>query len=479
MKFDLSSIPANATVTGATLELYTTGNHVSNYSSGDKNKYNGTKGVYEAPYNFDENTVTWGNYGAGYFQSEGGNAPIGTLLEKNSNTSTGTWESFNVLSAVQDMIVNPSGNYGFMVDFDKYGRYAVEYASSENSNNSLRPKLTIEYKSSSNYINVSSPNGGEDFTTGDEMSITWTTDQTGNVGITLIGGNSNIKIADASASSGEYNWIIPYDTEEGNNYKILIGNGAINDESNSTFSINKFDSCHILIDQNFISVKSASSEQSGEGEAINAIDGDESTYWHTEYSPTEPAYPHELVFELDKVYGLSGLKYTPRQTGENGRISDYEIYVSSDGNNWGSAVSSGVWPNSSDEQFITFDSTGGKFVKFVAISEVNGNVWASVAEINLYYDIHFDYVNTDFKNTLLFKNLSKLSISENKINFASNGKYELSIFSVNGKCLGKVSGCSIGMQSVLLSKFNLAKGLYLVHLKTKGFQIQRKITINK
>ena len=36
-----------------------------------------------------------------------------------------------------------------------------------------------------------------------------------------------------------------------------------------------------------------------------------------------------------------------------------------------------------DEQTKTFSPVTGRYIRFVALSEVNGNAWASVAEINL------------------------------------------------------------------------------------------------
>lgn len=209
---------------------------------------------------------------------------------------------------------------------------SVEYASSENSNTEWRPKLVITYTPGNDYISINSPNGGEEFYTGEDIDISWTIDQLGDVTISLTDGNSDLTIDDVSASDETYSWTIPDDINEGSNYKISISNGSITGVSN-TFTIIPFDSCHILIEQNKISIKSSDSEQGGD-EAINVIDGDINSIWHTQYSPDNSPYPHEIVFELDKIYGVSGLKYTPRQDGENGRISEYEIYVSEDSADW-------------------------------------------------------------------------------------------------------------------------------------------------
>ena len=67
----------------------------------------------------------------------------------------------------------------------------------------------------------------------------------------------------------------------------------------------------------------------------------------------------------------------------DGAIEDYEFYISGDGTNWGSAVATGTFPNSSSEQEITFIPTGGRYIRLVSSLELNGNPWTSVAELNV------------------------------------------------------------------------------------------------
>ena len=59
--------------------------------------------------------------------------------------------------------------------------------------------------------------------------------------------------------------------------------------------------------------------------AKNAIDGNPSTYWHTEYRDRQTSHPHELIVDLGDVYRVSGFAYVPR--GGNGDVRDYEFFV--------------------------------------------------------------------------------------------------------------------------------------------------------
>ncbi|MFT3785126.1 MAG: glycoside hydrolase family 2 TIM barrel-domain containing protein [Tepidisphaeraceae bacterium] len=75
----------------------------------------------------------------------------------------------------------------------------------------------------------------------------------------------------------------------------------------------------------------ADSEQSGEGFARHAIDGDPSTFWHTQYNGQLPRPPHELTIDLGAPTRIKAIRFLPRQDGENGRAGEYELSISEDG----------------------------------------------------------------------------------------------------------------------------------------------------
>ena len=97
-----------------------------------------------------------------------------------------------------------------------------------------------------------------------------------------------------------------------------------------------------------------------------------------------PAFPHHLVIEFAKPVVMRGLKVLPRQDMSNGRIKDYEVFVSSDGKNWGSAVKKGKFTASGEMQVIQFGrSVEAKFLKFVALSSFEKTPYASMAELEV------------------------------------------------------------------------------------------------
>ena len=154
----------------------------------------------------------------------------------------------------------------------------------------------------------------------------------------------------------------------------------------STYSNEVIYSDYSLIPQSQLTIVSVDSEElvAEDGAAENAIDGVISTLWVTEWYRSEPVCPHEIVIDLGDIYLVGKFQYLPRQDGNiNGTVADYSIYVSEDGITWEEAVATGTFAGDTTEKEVTFAGKSGRYVRFVALSEVNGNPWTSAAEINI------------------------------------------------------------------------------------------------
>jgi len=129
----------------------------------------------------------------------------------------------------------------------------------------------------------------------------------------------------------------------------------------------------------------ADSEETDEGPAIAAFDGNPDTYWHTRYDPTVAKYPHHLTVDMGKSESINGFRYVPRQDGgANGRVKGYEFYVSTDGVNWGEPIAKGTLPNVNKGTRVPFDhAVTARYFRFVALSEQSGGPWATAAEIDV------------------------------------------------------------------------------------------------
>ena len=125
--------------------------------------------------------------------------------------------------------------------------------------------------------------------------------------------------------------------------------------------------------------------QHNDNEAVKAFDNNTTTFWHTEWEGTEPACPHTLIIDMVNTYEVTAFTYLSRQDGnQNGMVKSYEFYLSADGQTWGSPVASGQFKNTTALQTAPLTTpTAGRYLKFVAKSEINGNAWTSAAEIGI------------------------------------------------------------------------------------------------
>ncbi len=147
-------------------------------------------------------------------------------------------------------------------------------------------------------------------------------------------------------------------------------------------------------------VNVSSQEVNDPGLATMSFDDNPNTIWHTKWSTGSDPYPHEITIDLGSTYEISAFEYLTRQEGQNGRIKDFELYLSEKANEWAVPINTGTFMNTSAPQKVTFDSSvKGRYLKIIALSEVNGGPWASAAEFNLIGCIS-EIVNTEDKKIL-------------------------------------------------------------------------------
>ena len=104
----------------------------------------------------------------------------------------------------------------------------------------------------------------------------------------------------------------------------------------------------------------------------------------TQWQDASPAHPHEITIQIEPPTKIKGITYLPRQTEiENGTIKEYEVYLSTDGKDFGKPVKTGEFEKGKEKKTVSFDAKEAGFIKLVAKSEVNGEAWTSAAEIGV------------------------------------------------------------------------------------------------
>lgn len=129
----------------------------------------------------------------------------------------------------------------------------------------------------------------------------------------------------------------------------------------------------------------ASSYESSAGTVPeNAIDGDMSTLWHSQYRPQRLPLPQSITLDLGGTYDVSRLAYQPRTDGNlNGTITAYNVYASSDGQQF-ARVGSGTWADDGTLKLAGFDAPAARFIRLEATESHAGRDLASAAEIILF-----------------------------------------------------------------------------------------------
>ncbi|MBK8946860.1 MAG: alpha-L-fucosidase [Ignavibacteriae bacterium] len=158
---------------------------------------------------------------------------------------------------------------------------------------------------------------------------------------------------------------------------------AYDSDNNASDIITKeFDICKAKWKVHFVS-----SEQDDNNEhADKAIDDDENTNWITQWRPNSPDHPHSIEIDLGEKINIKGFSYLPRKEIINGTIKEFIFYTSLDGSNWDKIIQgefSNIKNNPVEQKILFQQNVDARFIKLESINEINGNPWASAAEIGI------------------------------------------------------------------------------------------------
>lgn len=126
------------------------------------------------------------------------------------------------------------------------------------------------------------------------------------------------------------------------------------------------------------------SEEAEGYSSTNAFDGNQNTFWHTEWrlKPTPP--PHEIQINLGNSHKIDGFRYLPRQDSTTvGNVGKYEFYISNDGVNWGNPVAKGEFANTSIAKEVRVVPKSGQYIRFRGLTEANGWEYMNIAELGV------------------------------------------------------------------------------------------------
>ena len=199
------------------------------------------------------------------------------------------------------------------------------------------------------------------------------------------------------------NFISNFKYSNGVNLKVLNGNKVVNENEivksgyklKVTFVDGSVKEYIINVNRTFVEYSidnmtaTDGSHQEGnstEGPGSFAIDNNLSTMWHTNWNGCQRDEAW-ISIDMGKVQPISMLKYVPRQSGNNGIIKKYSIYVKeNESDEWIKVeTEKDVWEVNNQAKYAYFNTVNARYVKLHADeSETNSSsIYVSAAEIRL------------------------------------------------------------------------------------------------
>lgn len=132
------------------------------------------------------------------------------------------------------------------------------------------------------------------------------------------------------------------------------------------------------------SASASSQETDGpyeDGHANLALDGDISTFWHTQYTGAEPSYPHWIGIDMGKKDGLNGFYIQSRGRDVTKTI---RIEISNDNTNWNSLGEFTLQNNGKEQKIILSDAVECRYFKIVCLNGYSSTPFTSMSEIGAY-----------------------------------------------------------------------------------------------
>ncbi|MBJ8326257.1 discoidin domain-containing protein [Streptococcus pacificus] len=170
-------------------------------------------------------------------------------------------------------------------------------------------------------------------------------------------------------------------TESEDKSRQLVYDLTLITESPATDSDSRY------LPRNSITLTAGSTEQRNGNQVENAKDFNLNSIWHSAWAGTAK---ENLWIQLDagSVQKVNGFAYMARQdNSNNGKVTDYEILVSSDNSTW-TKVKEGRFTDAKSWQEVTFEGVDARYVRLKAIhtlgdSQAQADRFMSASEVRL------------------------------------------------------------------------------------------------
>ena len=141
--------------------------------------------------------------------------------------------------------------------------------------------------------------------------------------------------------------------------ELAIAREKAREEMEENFNKNKMDK------KGWKVIAFSSQETGGEGNngrASQIIDGDNKSYWHSQWTGGGSHYPHYLTVDMQEVHNISGMEITMGDRSDR-RIKAFNLFVSTDNRIWKNVYSDKNAPNQKSFHFMLPQAEKARYFK--------------------------------------------------------------------------------------------------------------------
>lgn len=138
------------------------------------------------------------------------------------------------------------------------------------------------------------------------------------------------------------------------------------------------------------SIASVSSEEPNESEANggmakHAIDGINTTFWHTRWSGGNDPAPYILTVDMAKILAVHGISFIARQDNRSGRPNTVKVELSANGtDNWKDAGILKLQNINIPQRLFLFDTFEGRFLRISILTNYGNEQFTHLAELGAF-----------------------------------------------------------------------------------------------
>lgn len=130
------------------------------------------------------------------------------------------------------------------------------------------------------------------------------------------------------------------------------------------------------------STEEATGEGANNGRAVFAIDDNDNTFWHSQWTGSGSSYPHHLTFDMGKFVKIASFEVNSRDSRAH---TKQKFYVSSDNVHWIEINESEFVPSNSAAQM--FATPSNPVARYFKLEMLEGGGAPAIREINIYGEV--------------------------------------------------------------------------------------------